>query len=87
MRALDGFRGLAAIHVVVDHFSGLGFGSIKMSLFYLLSGYTLALGYGRSELAENGSWINTLTFNQKRFDHIASSFYLSNAVAYCLSYK
>ena len=41
-RALDGLRGLAAIHV-------------EMSLFYLLSGYSLALGYGRRKLEDNGS--------------------------------
>ena len=86
-RALDGLRGLAAIHVVVGHFLSSGFPGMEMSLFYLLSGFTLALGYGRRKSEDSGSWTNTLKFYQNRFARTAPSFYLSNAVAFCLFYE
>ena len=55
-RSLDGLRGLAAMHVAIGHyvsftglagrFSDLQAGS-SMGLFYLLSGFVMALGYGQ----------------------------------------
>ena len=51
--ALNGLRGLASLHVLVFHvlFFSKGriniIGSFEMPLFFLLSGYSLALNYGR----------------------------------------
>lgn len=55
-RSLDGLRGPAAMHVAIGHyvsftglagrFSDLQAGS-SMGLFYLLSGFVMALGYGQ----------------------------------------
>ena len=59
-----------------------------MSLFYLLSGFTLTLSYGRDRGGSTTSWcttlINTLKFYQNRFARIGPSFYLSNAIMYLL---
>ena len=64
---------------------------MEMSLFYLLSGFTLTLSYGRERAEENTSWISsfikTLKFYQNRFARIGPSFYLSNIVMYLLTHS
>ena len=57
--ALNGLRGLLAFHIMVHHvlrsfFSGSSFyvhtyGFMHMPFFYLLSGFCLALAYGRTQ--------------------------------------
>ena len=54
---LEGLRGLAALHVLFFHYLlfSLGTnkinisGSLEMPLFFLLSGFTLSLAYGRTK--------------------------------------
>ena len=63
-RSLDGLRGLAAMHVAIGHyvsftglagrFSDLQAGS-SMGLFYLLSRFVMALGYGQKAVRPSGS--------------------------------
>jgi hypothetical protein len=56
--ALDGLRGFAALHVAISHymgFSSIGFdicGGQAMSLFYILSGFVMYVGYAQERLAE-----------------------------------
>ena len=81
-RALDGLRGVAALHVMVGHFVHSGCPALQMTLFYLLSGYTLTLAYGgRSTWSQS----DILMFYWNRIVRIAPSFYLSNIVAFLLS--
>ena len=85
--ALDGLRGVAALHVVVGHFMKAGCPAIEMTLFYLLSGYTLTLAYGRMKPGEDAALTDTLKFYQNRFARTAPSFYLSNCVAFLLKFR
>ena len=77
-QALDGLRGLAAVIVLVGHFVNRGFAGIVMTLFYLLSGYSLTLAYGRRETEDETSWINARKFYLNRYIRTAPSFYISN---------
>ena len=62
--ALTGLRGLASLHVAVFHIllaSPCGlyiFATLQMPLFFLLSGFSLALAYGRTEWSGNTSCCN-----------------------------
>ena len=50
--ALDGLRGIAAFHVMVGHLLSSFINiqlNVVMPVFYLLSGFTLALSYGTTE--------------------------------------
>lgn len=92
--ALDGLRGLAALHVVVGHLVPNNFLALQpasqMPLFYLLSGFTLALSYGRRK-EEDISFLkkikSALKFYQNRFARTAPSFYLSNLLAFLVGNK
>ena len=84
--ALDGLRGLASVHVVVGHFLHTGCPAIEMSLFYLLSGFTLTLAYGRRK-TEESSCTKTSMFYKNRFARTAPSFYIANLVAFIQMYK
>ena len=54
-----------------------------MTLFYLLSGYTLVLSYGGRN---TWSWSDKGWFCWNRFVRIAPSFYLSNIAAFLISF-
>ena len=86
-RALDGLRGIAALHVMVGHFLETGCPAVEMTLFYLLSGYSLALAYG-ARRNEEGSFVRqTVWFYWNRFVRTAPSFYLSNIAAFLISFN
>ena len=53
-----------------------------MTLFYLLSGYTLTLAYGGRG---DWSWADIIGFYWNRVIRIAPSFYLSNIVAFFIA--
>ena len=49
--ALNGLRGIVAMHIALGHYSGFGLGidligGASLPLFYLLSGYIMTIGYG-----------------------------------------
>ena len=74
-------RGLAALHVAVGHFStfGLGvdlLGGSAMTLFYLLSGFVMMLGYG--DRKDDEPPLNVRKFLQNRFARLAPVYYLTN---------
>ena len=88
--ALAGLRGLAALHVMFFHFL-LPFlhlqGSMEMPTFYLLSGFTLTMAYGRKEEKKTSIMeciMENLRFYQNRFARIAPNFYLANIVGFCV---
>ena len=86
-RALDGLRGVAALHVVVGHFVQSGCVALEMTLFYLLSGYTLTLAYGGRKGKLENCWSDILIFYWNRLVRIVPSFYLSNIAAFLLSFN
>ena len=86
-RALDGLRGVAALHVVVGHFVQSGCVALEMTLFYLLSGYTLTLAYGGRKAIVENCWSDILIFYWNRLVRIVPSFYLSNIAAFLLSFN
>jgi len=87
-RALDGLRGIAMLHVIVGHFIGSGCPSVEMTLFYLLSGYSLTLAYGVRRNTDDGSFLwQTVWFYWNRFVRTAPSFYLSNIAAFLISFN
>jgi len=86
--ALTGLRGLACMHVLLFHYLGhMTYGaidingSLQLSLFYLLSGFSLALGYGSVHKSQDtqGSWA---MFYRKRFLRLAPVYYFSNLLGY-----
>jgi len=85
-RALDGLRGVAAVHVMTGHYWGVGCPGVEMSLFFLLSGFSLTLAYGREKEKDDNllikTVINTLKFYQNRIARIGPCHYLSNVVAF-----
>ena len=86
-RALDGLRGIAALHVMVGHFLKSGCGALEMTLFYLLSGYSLTLAYGGRTGTEGSVVWRTLWFYWNRFVRTAPTFYLSNIAAILISFN
>ena len=85
--ALDGLRGLAALHVMLGHFVESGCPGVQMPLFYLLSGYSLTLAYGDKTVTEASVVRQTLCFYRNRFVRTAPSFYLSNVAAFLISFN
>jgi peptidoglycan/LPS O-acetylase OafA/YrhL len=70
IRALDGLRGIASLHIAVQHYvdylSPGGpdlMGSGTVTLFLVLSGFVMAIGYGRRKLrslvGESDNFFNT----------------------------
>jgi len=96
-KALDGLRGLISIHVMAHHyFQRFTFiniqGQLEMNMFYILSGFCLTLGYGKT-LWKGTSWLKglqgffpALAFYRNRAARIVPMFYLSNLLGYYLSY-
>ena len=76
--ALNGLRGLFAFHVMIYHacvFLGDGFhpklnlyANVDMPLFFLLSGFSLALAYGRNSW--DGSTLECSNNNQKVISNV-----------------
>ena len=71
--ALNGLRGIVAMHIALGHYSGFGLGidligGASLPLFYLLSGYIMTIGYG-SKLTNPSSRQRNLAkpLNRKRF--------------------
>ena len=74
IRALDGLRGIASLHIAVQHYvdylSPGGpdlMGSGTVTLFLVLSGFVMGIGYGRRKLrslvGESDNLFNTsITF-------------------------
>ena len=76
--AINGLRGLAAVHVMASHFlmsRVLLLGALEMPLFYLISGFTLTIVYRKSVQQGN---LDCRKFYQNRFARTAPSFYLAN---------
>jgi len=99
--ALTGLRGLASLHILFFHaliFSPLSvntMGSMEMPLFFLLSGYSLTLSYGRTIYAGHTSCccmdsaqtgddqpplFQSFNFYRNRFARIMPIYYLVNFV-------
>ena len=82
IRSLTGLRGIAALYVVLFHFVNfdpaygpawliglIGHGYISVDLFFVLSGFVMALSYGR--LFEDGStWSGFIVFLGRRLARI-----------------
>jgi len=87
--ALNGLRALASLHVMLGHYINIyirGSQGIdihpasEMPLFYLLSGYCLALNYCKT--ADDNTAINQRAFFIKRFGRLAPMYYLVNALLF-----
>jgi len=55
--SLTGLRGLVVLHIVISHYSAFSrgkdlLGGASMSLFYLLSGFIMTVGYVASDQSE-----------------------------------
>jgi len=82
--ALDGLRGLAAIFVLAGH-AGLlgcrGLGTVGVTVFFVLSGFLLAMPYAR-ESSSIMSGAHIKSFFLRRAKRIVPMFYFYIAVAY-----
>ena len=99
--AHTGMRGLLALWIVVFHclYYSLGWslhGSALMPLFFLLSGYSLAITYGKTEYKSRSldddkerrkqrSKFDFRSFYQNRFARIAPIYYVATLIALPLS--
>ena len=59
IRALDGLRGIASLHIAVQHYVDYLtpggpdlMGSGTVTLFLVLSGFVMAIGYGRRKVID-----------------------------------
>ena len=96
MTALEGFRGLISLYIAIFHFSlhlssypvqvNL-MGSLLMPFFFLMSGFSLAVTYGRRDYEgwclpwkqpHDGKVFNSGYFYRKRFARIGPVYYLAN---------
>lgn len=80
IRSLTGLRGLAALYVIVFHYMGEGaaatpggvflqHGYLAVDLFFILSGFVMALNYKRM-FASGWTWASHLTFLGRRIARI-----------------
>ena len=90
---LSGLRGLLCLHIMVSHYIlwsqsvllGLTINlnaPVEMPLFFLLSGFTLALS--NYPEADQHSSIGCLKFYRNRFARLAPLYYVSNMISLCL---
>jgi len=92
--ALDGLKGWASIYIMCFHLfmrRGLDLcGSVMLSFFFLLSGFCLVLGYGKTQwdgctvvfVKKEGKLLDSRKFYLKRFTRIGPLYYLTNIVCY-----
>ena len=85
IRALTGVRGIGAVLIVIYHFGKvrldfihtlwpLPHGYMAVDLFFMLSGYVIALGY-RDAFAQNG-WTNFKAFFAKRIARLYPAYFV-----------
>ncbi len=71
--ALNGLRGIVAVHIAVGHYCAFGLGvdllgGTSLSLFYLLSGYIMTVGYASKLINPNERQrAQAKPLNKKRF--------------------
>ena len=96
LKPLTGLRGLSSLMIVCHHacyfsklqqvkfFSKLWlFPGWFLNIFFLLSGYSLAVAYGRNTGA-TGEAFNIRSFYQNRFARIAPLYYFCSAITISL---
>lgn len=92
--ALNGLRGIVAIHIAIGHYSGFGLGvdllgGTSLSLFYLLSGYIMTIGYASKLInpnerqRDNAKVLNKRRFMVNRVARLCPLYWCTNICSCC----
>ena len=85
MEALEGLRGVLAVHVLIHHTNVLPpynfFTAMAMTVFFVLSGFSCAQGYAKTQWTVT----TTLTFYKRRLVRLVPLHLLAQFVVMCPS--